>query len=239
MGTSRLALRLAGTSCKETLEIAAEYGEKESTAYREILRAARAAEDAGRAAWAAIRCPETIGVLEEQGSRREGLRDVDELQNRLAVMRERLPEIERITNRTVARNADTTERQAREFRGLVQKHTIAAGELQEERSPRSRRPGPPRSTPGRHSSAPRTSSRPGTKPPNGPARTSGAHRTRPASLRRALHDHRARLGRYPDAELDLHRVRAQGRRRRAAPASLTAADPALSVLCRSLTTRSV
>ncbi|MER5617595.1 MobF family relaxase [Streptomyces sp. NPDC002215] len=135
---SRLALRLAGTSRKETLELAAEYTQKESAAYREILRAGRAAEDAGRQAWAEIRSPETIGWFEEQGSRREGPRDVDELQNRLAAMRERLPDIERITDRTVARSADTAERQATERRDLAQKHTATAGKLQEEKTLRSR-----------------------------------------------------------------------------------------------------
>lgn len=116
---SRLALRLAGTSRKETLQIAAEYDKKESEAYREILRAGRAAEDAGREAWSAIRSPETIHLFEEQGSRREGPRDVDELQTRLAAMREQLPEIEGIANSVVARRADLAERQASEQRGLA------------------------------------------------------------------------------------------------------------------------
>ncbi|MEU8434506.1 MobF family relaxase [Streptomyces sp. NPDC029216] len=137
-GKSRLALRLAGTSRKETLEIAAEYDKKESEAYREILRAGRAAEDAGREAWAAIRSPETIGLFEEQGSRREGPRDVDELRSRLAAMRERLPEIERIANSVVARKVDLAERQAAEQRGIAQRHTTTAGKLQEEKTLRSR-----------------------------------------------------------------------------------------------------
>ncbi|MEV5204197.1 MobF family relaxase [Streptomyces sp. NPDC053720] len=137
-GKSRLALRLAGTSRKETLEIAAEYDKKETAAYREIARAGRAAEEAGREAWAAIRSPETIGMFEEQGSRREGPRDVDELQNRLAAMRERLPEIERITDRGVARKAGIAERQATEQQGIARKHATSADRLQEEKSLRSR-----------------------------------------------------------------------------------------------------
>ncbi|MFD8992275.1 MobF family relaxase [Streptomyces goshikiensis] len=135
---SRLALRLAGTSRKETLEIAREYAQKESAAYHEILRAGRAADDAVRQAWAAIRSPETVALFEEQGSRREGPREVGELQNRLAAMRERLPEIERITDRGVARKADTAERQATEQQGSVRKHVATAGKLQEEKALRSR-----------------------------------------------------------------------------------------------------
>ncbi|MEV2186647.1 MobF family relaxase [Streptomyces sp. NPDC047970] len=134
---SRLALRLAGTSRKETLEIAREYAQKESAAYHETLRAGRAADDAVRQAWAAIRSPETIGLFEEQGSRREGPRDVDELRSRLAAMRERLPQIEQITDRGVARKADTAERQATEQRASAQKHAATAGKLQEEKSLRS------------------------------------------------------------------------------------------------------
>ncbi|MER5555967.1 MobF family relaxase [Streptomyces sp. NPDC002793] len=137
-GKSRLALRLAGTSRKENLALAAEYGEKQNAAYREILRAGRAAEDARREAWSTIRSPELIGLFEEQGSRREAPRDVDELQNRLAAMRERLPDIERITNHTVARSADTAERQATELQATAQKHTTTAGKLQEEKALRSR-----------------------------------------------------------------------------------------------------
>ncbi|WP_374778697.1 relaxase domain-containing protein (plasmid) [Streptomyces sp. NBC_01310] len=137
-GKSRLALRLAGTSRKETLEIAAEYDKKETEGYRELSRAGRSADDAVRQAWAAIRSPETVALFEEQGSRREGPRDVDELQNRLAAMRERLPEIERITDRGVARKADTAERQATEQQASAQKHTATAGKLQEEKSLRSR-----------------------------------------------------------------------------------------------------
>ncbi|MGW6570056.1 MobF family relaxase [Streptomyces sp. NPDC054975] len=135
---SRLALRLAGTSRKETMEIAVEYAKKESEAYNETLRAGRAAETAVREAWAAIRSPETIGIFEAQGSRREGPRDVDELRSRLTSMRERLPEIERVTNREVARKADLAERQATEQRGIAQKHTTTAGKLQEEKTLRSR-----------------------------------------------------------------------------------------------------
>lgn len=135
---SRLALRLAGTSRKETLELAREYAQKESAAYHETLRSGRVADDAVRQAWAAIRSPETIGLFEEQGSRREGLREVDELQNRLAAMRERLPEIERITDRGVARKADAAERQAEEQRASARKHAATAGKLQEEKSLRSR-----------------------------------------------------------------------------------------------------
>ncbi|MFF8414702.1 MobF family relaxase [Streptomyces omiyaensis] len=135
---SRLALRLAGTSRKETLEIAREYAQKESAAYHETVRAAQAADDAVRQAWAAIRSLETIALFEEQGSRREGPRDVDELRSRLAVMRERLPEIARVTDRSVARKADAAERQAEEQRGSAQKHAAKAGRLQEEKSLRSR-----------------------------------------------------------------------------------------------------
>ncbi|GHD83288.1 hypothetical protein GCM10010336_74520 [Streptomyces goshikiensis] len=47
----------------------------ESAAYHEILRAGRAADDAVRQAWAAIRSPETVALFEEQGSRREGPRE--------------------------------------------------------------------------------------------------------------------------------------------------------------------
>ncbi|MFH9438919.1 hypothetical protein [Streptomyces rochei] len=81
---------------------------------RQTLRAGRVADDAVRQAWAAIRSPETIDLFEEQSSRREGPREVDELQNRLATMRERLPEIARIIDRGVARKAEATERQAEE-----------------------------------------------------------------------------------------------------------------------------
>lgn len=48
-----------------------------------------------------------------------GPRDVDELQTRLAAMREQLPEIEGIANSVVARRADLAERQASEQRGLA------------------------------------------------------------------------------------------------------------------------
>lgn len=137
-GKSRLALRLAGTSRKETIALAAEYAEKDSAAYREILRARRAAEDAQREAWATIRSPETIQWFEGQGSRREAPRDVDELQDRLAAMRERLPEIERITDRTLTRKAETAERQATEHRSEARKQATAADKLQEEKALRSR-----------------------------------------------------------------------------------------------------
>jgi len=138
MGKSRLALRLAGTSRKETNALIAEHGERESEAYREILRARRAAEEAQREAWATIRSPETIQWFEDQGSRREAPRYADELQDRLAAMRERLPDIERVTDRTVTRKAETAERQATEFRGDALKYATAAEKLQEEKALRSR-----------------------------------------------------------------------------------------------------
>ncbi|MFJ3861555.1 hypothetical protein ACIPRL_35680 [Streptomyces sp. NPDC090085] len=134
---SRLALRLAGTSRKETLEIAAEYDRKETGGYRELYRAGRAAEDAGRRAWAAIRSPETVALFGEQGSRRQGPSDVEELRSRLAAMRERLPAIERTVNSAVERKAGVAERQAAEFRGIAQKHITAVGRLQEEQALRS------------------------------------------------------------------------------------------------------
>lgn len=135
---SRLALRLAGTSRKENNALRAEHAEKESEAYREILRARRAAEEAQRDAWTEIRSPETVHYFEDQGSRREGPRDVDELQNRLAAMRERLPDIEQVTDRAVARRAAAAERQATELRGEAQKYATAADKLQEEKALRSR-----------------------------------------------------------------------------------------------------
>ncbi|WP_327267089.1 hypothetical protein OG444_39860 (plasmid) [Streptomyces sp. NBC_01232] len=59
-------------------------------------------------------------------------------------MHERLPEIERITNRVVARSADLAGRQAAEQRGIAWKHITTAGKLQEERRcARARRPRPP------------------------------------------------------------------------------------------------
>ncbi|AVZ77990.1 hypothetical protein SLUN_38850 (plasmid) [Streptomyces lunaelactis] len=137
-GKSRLALRLAGTSRKETIALSAEYSERESEAYREILRARRAAEEAQREAWATIRSPETVQWFEDQGSRREAPRYADELQDKLAAMRERLPDIEQVTDRAVARKAAAVERQATEFQGQAQKYATAADKLQEEKALRSR-----------------------------------------------------------------------------------------------------
>ncbi|AZM64986.1 MULTISPECIES: MobF family relaxase [unclassified Streptomyces] len=135
---SRLALRLAGTSRKETLALAAEYDQRETAAYREILRANRAAETAHREAWATIRSPETVGWFEQQGSRREAPSTVEELQTRLAEMRERLPDIERITNNGVARAAANAERQAGEHQKEATRLTAAAAKLQEEKALRTR-----------------------------------------------------------------------------------------------------
>ncbi|MGW7453942.1 hypothetical protein [Streptomyces sp. NPDC054787] len=97
--------------------------------------------DTGREAWVAIRSLETIGLFEEEGSRWEGPRDVGELQNRLAAMRERLPEIERIANSAVARRADLAKRQAAEQHAIAQKHIPMAGKLQEEKTLRGHPPG--------------------------------------------------------------------------------------------------
>jgi len=138
LGKSRLALRLAGTSRKETTALTAEQTERENAAYREIVRARRAAEEAQREAWAAIRSPETIGWFEGQGARGAAPRDVDELKDRLAAMRERLPDIEQITDRIVTRKAETAERQATEHRGEARKQATAADKLQEEKALRSR-----------------------------------------------------------------------------------------------------
>lgn len=76
--------------------------------------------------------------FEDQGSRREAPRAVDELQDRLAAMRERLPDIEQVTNRTVTRKAETAERQATELQGQAQKYATAADKRQEEKALRSR-----------------------------------------------------------------------------------------------------
>ncbi|MEU6777363.1 hypothetical protein [Streptomyces sp. NPDC046759] len=137
-GKSRIALRLAGTSRKETIALADEYAAKESAAYREIVRARRAAEDALREAWSAIRNPETISWSEPPGFRAETPHTVDELQARLAAMCEWLPDVERITDRAVARDAEPAERQAAEFRSQAASYTAAAGKLQEEKALRTR-----------------------------------------------------------------------------------------------------
>ncbi|MFG3043098.1 MobF family relaxase [Streptomyces sp. NPDC048330] len=135
---SRLALRLAGTSRKETLELAREYAQKERAAYHEILRAAGACEDAVREAWATVRGSDVAGLLEEPGVRQGAPRGVEELQNRLAAMRERLPEVERITDRGIERKAETAERQATTQSAEAKRHGVSAVKLQEEKSLRSR-----------------------------------------------------------------------------------------------------
>ena len=124
-------------------------------------------------------------------------RDVDELQDRLAAMCERLPGIKQITDRTVTRKAEAAERQATELRGQARRHATAADKLQEEKVLRLRlaTEAPP-SLPARHISAPSTSSRSGSMPPREPARPPGAPRKsagtslRPRPLRnlpRTLH----------------------------------------------------
>ncbi|MFH9800472.1 hypothetical protein [Streptomyces virginiae] len=83
--------------------------------------------------------PDHRRLLARRGrSRRQGPSDVAELQPRLAVKRDRLPEIERLANRVVGRKAGLAERQAAEFRGIAQKHTTAVGRLQEEKALRLR-----------------------------------------------------------------------------------------------------
>ncbi|GAA1376634.1 MobF family relaxase [Streptomyces beijiangensis] len=135
---SRMALRMAGTSRKETLQLLGEHNEKYTAAYLEVLRAAKAAENAQRDAWKTIRSPETVGLFEQQGSRREAPYTVDELQNRLAEMRDRLPDIERITNRTVLRGAEHAERQAADHRSQATECRTSATALQSEKRLRSR-----------------------------------------------------------------------------------------------------
>ncbi|WTB73747.1 AAA family ATPase (plasmid) [Streptomyces cellulosae] len=135
---SRLALRLAGTSRKETLSLAAEYDQRETAAYREIFRANRAVETARREAWATIRSPETVSWFEQQGSRRDAPSTDEELQTRLAEMRERLPDIERITNNGAARAAANAERQADKYEKEATRLTAAAAKLQEEKTLRTR-----------------------------------------------------------------------------------------------------
>lgn len=136
-GKSRLALRLAGTSRKETLELAREYAQKRMAAYHEVNRAATASEDAVRQAWTTARSSDVADWLED-GPRQGAPRRVDELQIRLAAMRERLPELERITNRGIERKAETAERQATAQRADAKKHGVSAVKLQEEKSLRSR-----------------------------------------------------------------------------------------------------
>lgn len=95
-------------------------------------------EAAHREAWVTIRSPETVGWFEQQGSRREAPSTVDELQARLAAMRDRLPDIERITDNGVARAAVSAERQASEHRKDAARLTASAAALQEEKALRSR-----------------------------------------------------------------------------------------------------
>ncbi|HEY9372301.1 MobF family relaxase [Streptomyces sp.] len=135
---SRLALRLAGTSRKETIALSAEYARKEAAAHEELLHAGRAAAAAQREAWAAIGNLETVDWFEEQGSRGQAPRDVVELQRRLAAMRDRLPDIERTTNRAIAEDAEQAERHAAELRAAAQRHAAMADKLRDERTVRSR-----------------------------------------------------------------------------------------------------
>ncbi|WP_331743899.1 relaxase domain-containing protein (plasmid) [Streptomyces sp. NBC_00873] len=138
MSRSRMALRLAGTSRKETADLSAEHAQRANAAYQEARRAGQAAEDAQRESWTAICSPETVDWFENQGSRAGAPHTVDELTDKLAAMRERLPEIERITDWAITEDAQRTERQAAEYRGHARIHRIAVTGLQNEKALRLR-----------------------------------------------------------------------------------------------------
>ncbi|MFD9033303.1 MobF family relaxase [Streptomyces sp. NPDC059567] len=135
---SRIALRLAGTSRRETSALSAEHERKANAAHAEARRAGQAAETAQQEAWAAIRSPQTIHWFEQHGSRTSTPPTVNELQDKLAAMRQRLPDIERTTDRVVTQDAEHAERQVVQYRESARSHGAVAANLQEESELRSR-----------------------------------------------------------------------------------------------------
>ncbi|MEU1826668.1 MobF family relaxase [Streptomyces abikoensis] len=90
-GRNRIALRTAGTSRGEQEHLLAQYTEQMAAAHEEQQRARQAAQAAQREAWQTVAQSPYAGVFRAQGATGAPPRELDEMQGRLAAMREVLP----------------------------------------------------------------------------------------------------------------------------------------------------
>jgi conjugative relaxase-like TrwC/TraI family protein len=89
----RLELLLAGTSRKETRELAARYRAERAAHAAETNRAENAARDAAAGAWQTVRTSPFADAFRDMGADRPFPGDVAAVTERLAAMREHLPEL--------------------------------------------------------------------------------------------------------------------------------------------------
>ncbi|GAA0464589.1 MobF family relaxase [Streptomyces sp. NPDC046215] len=90
-GRTRLGLRTSGTSRGAQQQLFAQYTEQMEAAHEEQQRARQAAQAAQREAWQTIARSPYAGVFRAQGATGAPPRELDEMQERLAAMRESLP----------------------------------------------------------------------------------------------------------------------------------------------------
>ncbi|MEV8476185.1 MobF family relaxase [Streptomyces sp. NPDC051173] len=90
-GRNRITLLAAGTSRGEQEQLLAQYTEQMADAHEEQQRARQAARAAQREAWQTVELSPYAGVFREQGATGAPPRELDEMMERLAAMREFLP----------------------------------------------------------------------------------------------------------------------------------------------------
>jgi conjugative relaxase-like TrwC/TraI family protein len=139
LNKSRIALRLAGTSRKETEDVVNQFSGKMAAAYEEWQDAKSAARDAEREAWQTIRDYPRKEMFRAQGA--TGAlwpTSVEDMREQLAAMREHLPTIEQRIDDRHAAEAQRLRRQAAEARESAAGHRAAAAGLQQEKELRKR-----------------------------------------------------------------------------------------------------
>ncbi|MFV8133174.1 MobF family relaxase [Streptomyces syringium] len=90
-GRNRITLRTSGTSRGEQEQLLAQYTEQMAAAHEEQQRARQAAQVAQREAWQTVARSPYTGVFRAQGATGAPPRELHEMQERLAAMRESLP----------------------------------------------------------------------------------------------------------------------------------------------------
>ncbi|UQI49662.1 relaxase domain-containing protein (plasmid) [Streptomyces sp. HU2014] len=90
-GRNRITLLAAGTSRGEQEQLREQYTEQMAAAHEEQQRARQAAQAAQREAWQTVALSPYAGVFREQGATGAAPRELDEMKERLAAMREFLP----------------------------------------------------------------------------------------------------------------------------------------------------
>ncbi|MFJ7271964.1 MobF family relaxase [Streptomyces sp. NPDC099050] len=128
---SRIALRLAGSSRKETLALTTQYGQQHAAAVEEARRASRASVEALRGGWQALTAYPHISLLAPGGTPVPP-RDVQAMEASLETLQQRVPVLAARLDTRVAEDVQQLRDSALAQRAAATRHHANAVEIRQE-----------------------------------------------------------------------------------------------------------